>query len=196
MDREEIERLQKDLDVVRQASGLTDAHPAADVRLLGLALIVFGVAFALFASWRPEWVPYGILVVIAVLFGGVVCLARAGFPNFSRREMIEMLTWLCSLLGVCLIFAIWGVLVDLPLRVLCGAEMFISSIFPLPVAIAARDSKAWICGIPLMAAGLALPFVPLPVGIMAGAGVVFSGICYHLVHWNHLQKADAPNETD
>ena len=66
--------------------------------------------------------------------------------------------------------------------------MFIPGIFPLPISIAARDLKTWVCGMPLMVAGLALPFVGLPVGIMAGIGIILSGICYWLEYWRKLRE--------
>lgn len=191
MSNEEIDRIRKDLEVMQQASGLTAGSPPVNFRLLGLSLAAFGLAFTCLAMWQPEWVLYSVFGILALFLGITVCLVRAGLPSFSRREMVEMFGWLGSLLAVCLIFAIWGVLVELPLRVLCGAEMFISGIFPLPVALATRDAKTWICGVPLMAAGLSLPFVTWPVGLMAGMGVVLSGICYWLAH---SPKPQARNE--
>ena len=188
MDREEMDRVRKDLNVIQQAAGLTNNHSHGDVRVLCFSLVAFGIAFTMFAMWQPEWVSYSIFFLIIAFLGITFSLVRAGMPASSRREMKEISIWLGSLLGVCLVFAIWGVLVSLPMRVLCGAEMFISGIFPLPISIAARDSKAWVCGAPLMAAGLALPFVALPVGMMAGIGIILSGVAYWLAHWRKLKE--------
>jgi hypothetical protein len=194
MEREEIERVRGDLEVIRRASGLDSGRAPMSFRALGVTLVVFGIGFTALAFWRPNWIPWSILAVIAVFLGITLCFVRAGLPGFSRRELLQMLGWLGSLLAVCLVFAVWGVMVKLPPRVLCGAELFISGVFPLPVAIASRDARTWMCGVPLMAAGLALPFVAWPVGILAGLGVALSGICYALTH--RKESKPSPEDSD
>ena len=118
--------------------------------------------------------------MIAAFSGLTYYLVQSGRPSFSKGEMAQLFGWLGALFVVCLIFAIWGVSLGLPTRVIVGAEMFISGIFPLPVSLSGRASKLWVCGVPLMGVGLAIPFVSLPIGAMTGLGVVLGGLAYVL----------------
>lgn len=188
MDREEVSRLRRDLEVIQQVSGLGRKESPFNVRLFGLSLALLGCGFMVLSLWHPDWVSYGIFCIVAFFIGVTFWLVKAGLPSFSRAEMVQMFTWVGSLFAICLVFAIWGVMLGLPPRVLCGAEMFISGVFPLPMSIAARDSRTWVCGLPLMAGGLALPFVALPMGAVIGLGVILSGFAYALAQGARLKK--------
>jgi hypothetical protein len=189
VDREQIHQIRQDLEMIQKASGLAQQPSRFNGRLFGYSLAVIGVIFFIIGLKNSEWVVCGVFVVIAAFLGLTYYLVQSGRPSFSRGEMIQLFSWLGALFAVCLIFAIWGVTLGLPTRVIVGAEMFISGIFPLPVSLVGRASKLWVCGIPLMGAGLAIPFVTLPMGAMTGLGVVLGGLAYVLTQKLSSQRS-------
>lgn len=178
MRSEQLDQAGRDLETIQRASGLPLRPSRPAVRGIARSLVFSGILLAVVGIWRPAWFPWCVLGAILLFLAVGVYLGRSELPSFPVHELRRILLWVICLFFVCLGFAIWGVLVEMPSRVLYGTEMFIGGIFPLPSAITARDSLTWVCGIPLMAAGLALPFVPLPVGVMAGLAILLSGICY------------------
>jgi hypothetical protein len=187
VDREQIHQLRQDLDIIQKAAGLSREPSRFNGRLFGYSLAALGIVFFLIGLKNSEWVVCCVFIVITAFLGLTYYLVRSGRPNFAKGEMVQLFSWLGALFAVSLIFAIWGVSLGLPTRVIVGAEMFISGIFPLPVSIVGRASKLWVCGIPLMAAGLAMPFVTVPMGAMTGLGVVLGGLAYVLT-----QKLSSP----
>jgi hypothetical protein len=195
MERPELERLQGDLTVIREAAGIELPFGWEDV-WTGFAIgVLGGIAFAwgaLVRQWPAHWgfVPMIVLVVPYAIWVRIRYRRSTARSVVRRREYTAGLVLIPVALVVAVIYRVWARHLGLPMgTVQAIAILGGGCAVLLPAILDARRVSLLPYAVALILAGLVMPWVRIPGPAVVGLGIAVAGPVGSLIQIYQLRNA-------
>lgn len=197
-----LHRVQEDLATIRRAVGLELPFGRADVLIafcLGPAGL-FALVWTLIPhGLKPHW---GLLPMVAVVIAYTIA-ARVRFRRGSglspsrRREYTFALILMVVVGGLSLVYRIWAGPLGLTFVTRAAIAIFFAGMLSATLALSHPGRIAGLgLAIPLLVAGVLMPYVAIPPAGVFGAAMAVGGPVAGIIQWRQLRRLSVPHAAD